>query len=305
MKLSFVIPAYNEEAYVGKCLESIFKETEGKNYDYEIIVVNNASTDNTKKIASSFKKVKVIDEPKKGLVNARRAGYLVSKGDLIANVDSDTILTPGWIERVFYEFSKNKNLAGLSGPFLYYDVPKWMIKTVKVFYYYAFGVYLLNRFVLKQGSMLQGGNFVVRRSSFIKAGEFNDNYDFYGEDADIARRLHKVGAVKWTFNFPIYASARRLAKEGPVTTSFRYTINYIWTFLFKKPFSKSSSDVRFAKVNKILKINPENKKTEIIGSIITILALALLPLTIAGFIYHAMRNKLPAIAKSSKDKLFS
>ena len=95
MKLSVVIPAYNEEKFIGECLQSIFHEIEGKNYDLEIIVVNNASTDNTRDIVASHPKVKLVDEPDKGLVKARRAGFLASKGELIANLDADTRVTAG------------------------------------------------------------------------------------------------------------------------------------------------------------------------------------------------------------------
>jgi len=68
MKLSVVIPAYNEAEFIGDCLNSIFHEIEGKNYDLEIIVVNNASTDKTREIVASFPQVKLVDEPAKGLV---------------------------------------------------------------------------------------------------------------------------------------------------------------------------------------------------------------------------------------------
>ena len=53
MKLSFVIPAYNEEKYIGQCLQSIFDEMKGASHDVEIIVANNNSTDRTKEIALS------------------------------------------------------------------------------------------------------------------------------------------------------------------------------------------------------------------------------------------------------------
>ena len=72
MKLSVVIPAYNEEALIGDCLRSILAESEGKNYNIEIIAVNNASTDKTREIIASFPGVKLVDEPDKGLVKARR-----------------------------------------------------------------------------------------------------------------------------------------------------------------------------------------------------------------------------------------
>src|SRR3989344_1436029 len=100
MKLSFVIPAHNEEHYIKDCLESILREAKTGNYNIEIIVANNASTDRTKEAAQSVPGVKVVDELKKGMVHARSAGYKASTGDLIANIDSDTRLTPGWIKKV-------------------------------------------------------------------------------------------------------------------------------------------------------------------------------------------------------------
>ncbi len=122
MKLSFVIPAYNEENYIGQCLQSIFDEAKGKGYDMEIIVVNNASIDRTKEIALSFPGVKVVDEMKKGLVQARKAGYEAASGDLIANIDADTRLTPGWIDEVLSKFN-DPQVVAFSGPFIYYDMP--------------------------------------------------------------------------------------------------------------------------------------------------------------------------------------
>ena len=65
VKISFVIPAYNEEKFIGQCLESVIKEVDRRSLRAEIIVVNNASTDRTKEIASSHKGVLVVDEPKK------------------------------------------------------------------------------------------------------------------------------------------------------------------------------------------------------------------------------------------------
>jgi glycosyltransferase involved in cell wall biosynthesis len=292
MKLSFVIPAYNEEAYIGDCLEAIFREANRKKYAFEVIVVDNASTDSTAKVASSFKGVKVIKEPKKGLVRARTAGYKASKGDLVANIDSDTRLTPGWVDEVLNEFTKNKKLAGLSGPFIYYDLSKTMSLIVRAFYYYTYAIYLVSSSILRNGSVLQGGNYVLRRSAFDKAGGFNEDYDFYGEDADVSRRVFKEGPVKWTFNLPIYASGRRLAKEGPITTCFRYTLNYFWTYFFKKPFTKTANDIRFSKVNKLLHISPDDKRKEFASSVLALLAIVLLPLAILAFIYRMIRDKL-------------
>ena len=118
MKLAFVIPAYNEEALIGKCLESVEAEIKRSGVPADVIVVNNASTDRTGEIARSFAGVRVVDEPKKGLVNARDAGFAASEGyDLIANIDSDTIVPEGWLTTVMREFNKDSGLVCHSGPY--------------------------------------------------------------------------------------------------------------------------------------------------------------------------------------------
>ena len=210
----------------------------------EIIVVNNASTDRTAEIAASYPGVQVVHEPRKGIVWARRAGYLKSSGELIANVDSDTILTPNWLDTVFREFSKNPNLVGLSGPFKYYDLPKLTSRMINFFYKLAYGLYLLNRFVLRKGSMLQGGNFIVTRAGLEKIGGYDTSIEFYGEDTNIARRLHEIGDVKFTSKLPMHSSGRRLAEEGPLTMAIKYTRNYFWMTFFKKPKDNTYIDHR-------------------------------------------------------------
>ena len=71
MKLAFVIPAYNEEALIGKCVESVLAEVKRSGRDCEVVVVNNNSTDRTREIAASFAGARVVDETQKGLVSAR------------------------------------------------------------------------------------------------------------------------------------------------------------------------------------------------------------------------------------------
>ena len=70
---------------------------------------------------------------------------------------------------------------------------------MRAFYVMGYGFYMLNRFVLRVGSMLQGGNFVVRRAALEEIGGYNPLFSFYGEDTDLARRLNAVGEVKFTF----------------------------------------------------------------------------------------------------------
>lgn len=244
MRLSFVIPAYNEEAYLPACLDSVLAQTRELGDDVEIIVVNNASTDRTREVALKYPGVRVVDEPHKGLTFARQAGFAASTGELIANVDSDSRLTPGWVKRVLDEFAADPKLVALSGPFVYYDLKPQQRVSVRVFYAVAFLVYVVNRWVLRAGSMMQGGNFVLRRDALEKIGGFDTTISFYGEDTDIARRMSQVGNAKFTFNLKMYSSARRLKHEGMLKIAARYTMNYFWTTFTKKPFTEEYTDIR-------------------------------------------------------------
>ena len=249
MRLSFVIPAYNEEAYLPACLESILDQIKGLDTLTEIIVVNNASTDATREVALRYPGVIVVDEPRKGLTFARQAGFAASSGELIANVDSDSRLTPGWVANVLAAFdaqvaSGKRPLAAYSGPILYYDLTPRQRVLVHVFYLTAWTTYAMNRYILRVGSMVQGGNFVTARWALEEIGGFNLAISFYGEDTDIARRLNDVGEVRFTFDLKMFSSARRLKKEGMLTMAARYSINYLWTTFFKRPYTNTHIDIR-------------------------------------------------------------
>ncbi len=242
--ISFVVPAYNEEKRLARTLTAIISEVRQSNCAAEIIVVNNASTDGTGALAASFPEVIVIDEPVKGLVQARRAGFLRANGKLIANVDADTIVTEGWLDHAMEEFHRNPGLVALSGPYIYYDVSKGTRAAVRAFYVMGYGFYVLNRFVLRAGSMLQGGNFVVRRAALEQIGGYNPLFSFYGEDTDLARRLNAIGAVKFTFRLPAFSSGRRLTEEGLLRIGLRYAMNFVWATFMRRPFTDDWIDIR-------------------------------------------------------------
>lgn len=243
MKLSFVIPAHNEEDYLGLCLDSVGREIKNRR-DAEVIVVNNASTDRTREVASRYPWVKIIDERRKGIVWARARGFAESSGELVANIDADAILPDGWLRRALREFECNKNLVCVSGPQEYYELPWYTRLLIFVFYSLGYLFYLVNRFVLHKASLVQGGNFVVKREALHAVGGFDTSIDFYGEDTDLARRLLRVGDVKFTFSLSVLSSARRLVHEGLITMGVRYGMNYLWTAFTGKPYTKTSVDIR-------------------------------------------------------------
>lgn len=247
MKLSFVIPAYNEEHTVGKCLESVLQEIDRNhltiNSDVEVVVVNNVSTDRTKEVALSMPGVRVVDEPHKGLVWARKAGFDNTRGELVANVDADTELPVGWLATVFKEFT-HPNVVALSGPYIYTDISFPERTLVKFFYAIGYVFYWLAHYIFGAGAMLQGGNYIVRRTALEQIGGFDTHITFYGEDTDIAKRIGEVGEVRWTWRLPMYTSGRRLRKEGVVRMGLRYAVNFFWVNFFGHPYSTHYIDIR-------------------------------------------------------------
>ena len=244
MRLSFVVPAYNEEAYLPACLDSILAEIHAAGIPAEIIVVNNASTDRTREVALNYSGVLLVDEPRKGLTFARQAGLNASTGELIANIDADSRLPEGWLTQVLTTFAARPAMLALSGPLVYYDLTPRQCRLVRIFYATAFLTYAINRFVLRVGSMVQGGNFVVRRHALETIGGFNLAISFYGEDTDLARRLNAIGEVRFTSHLKMLSSARRLNKEGIFTMALRYSINYFWTIFRARPFTREHIDIR-------------------------------------------------------------
>lgn len=243
MKVSFVVPAYNEEARIGACVSAIRAEIERVGADAEIIVANNASTDGTKAAAEKAG-ARVVDEPRKGITWARQAGYQISTGELIANIDADVRIPQGWLTTVLSKFSADPELVALSGPFIYDDLSRWARFLTRAFYALGLMSSRASELLDGRGAMLQGGNFVLRRSALDAIGGFNTAIEFYGEDSDTARRIATQGTVEWTFDLPVYSSGRRLKEEGIVRTGVKYAANHFAVSLTGKPVTKKYQDIR-------------------------------------------------------------
>ncbi len=243
MKISFVIPAHNEAPLIGACLESILAEIAIFPCEHEIIVVDNASTDSTSEIAKKYAGVDVVLEIHKGTGWARQAGVQAARGDLIATIDADTTLTSGWLQRVITTFEKNPQIVGLSGPYYFSDAG-WFVQAISfLFYIAAIVVHAINH-NLKTGSVMIGGNAIIRKSALERIGGFNTNISFYGDDTDMAKRLRAIGIVKFDPQLIAISSPRRIHKEGLLRTGGKYLVNHFWVLIFHKPLTKRHEDIR-------------------------------------------------------------
>jgi len=221
MKISVVVPAYNEEKYIKRTLESLKKQSLKP---YEVIVVDNGSTDKTKEI-SELLGAKVILEKNKGIGFARRAGFKAASGDVIATTDADTILSADWLFKISNAFLKNKEIIAVGGPYKFdTDKYKIIIKTVSL-------IWIFGDRILNWGNNIPGVNMAVSKEAYQKSGGFKKIY--YFEDLDLSLRLKRIGKVLFLRNLEVTTSFRRYIKKGIFKTAFSYMKHY-FVYIFKK-----------------------------------------------------------------------
>lgn len=224
MKFSFIIPAKNEEGYIGECLESIKKQ---KQKNYEIIVVDSYSNDNTAKIASRYG-AKVVFEKRKGPAAARNTGAEKAAGDILVFADADVCFDRDFIYRVGRLFSKDARIGGAIFRLETYDAKS---SSVKAAYKLANAlVNLSNRLGIV---MTPGSCFVFEKGVFNAVGGFNHEL-LTNEDHDIARRIAKERHVRYFPEITVYTSSRRVAKRGIFRMVMTYAKSTLVYFLKHK-----------------------------------------------------------------------
>jgi glycosyltransferase involved in cell wall biosynthesis len=245
MTFSIIIPAYNEEKYIGKSLAAIKSLKVPQGESLEVIVVNNASTDQTEAVSkNALPWVRIINESKKGLTRAYNRGAREATGEILLFVDADTILSPDHLVKVLKEFRKNPGLVAMSGPCLWKDGGLLCdLVTRFMFLFIAMPAEIIFNRWLNIGASIASGNSAVKKEFFDKAGGFNENI-FYGLEADFTIRIKKFGRVRFKYHLGNETSARRLKKEGVLRMLCRYVANIVWLHFFHKPFTKNYIDVR-------------------------------------------------------------
>src|SRR3989338_4239571 len=192
MRVSIIIPAYNEENYIEGALQALNKY---KPNDIEIIVVNNGSTDKTVKKVSNFPNVKLIHENRRGVQFARERGRLEARGRIIANLDADCIPGENWIKSAL-KYLEDERVIAVSGPYEYHDGNLFFritsFLTQKIFYNQASKFFY---FLFGRGVVTMGGNIFIRAEALQAIGGYDTRISFYGDDTDTGNRLVVLGKV--------------------------------------------------------------------------------------------------------------
>ncbi|HPG37472.1 MAG TPA: glycosyltransferase family A protein, partial [Candidatus Saccharibacteria bacterium] len=95
-RISVVIPVYNEAAALPACLEALAGQTAPP---FEVLVVDNNSTDDSVLVAARYPFVTVLHEKRQGVLHARSLGFTAARGDIIGRIDADTEVAPDWIKQ--------------------------------------------------------------------------------------------------------------------------------------------------------------------------------------------------------------
>lgn len=228
--LSVVIPVYNEERYIADCLESLVRQRTKQKF--EVIVVDNNSTDNTVQIVQKYKNkldLKIVSERKKGRGVARNTGFKSAKGDIILGTEADAIVPDTWIDKISGKFIDNEIIA-VTGTCEFYNC----MLIIKMFMnkFQPFGMSLYKR--IFGYYWLSGFNFAIRSTAYIQSGGFDPELNTY-DDIEIGKKVDSIGAVRFINNYPVLVSGRRF-KRG----LFRGLYSYFKPFIEYSIFHKKS-----------------------------------------------------------------
>lgn len=243
--ISVVIPAYNEEKFLGDCLKSLQEQTFK---DFEIIVVDNNSTDNTASLAKSFG-ARVISEKKQGMIPAREKGFREARADIIARTDADTKVSPDWLETIYNAFRNDPGLVGITGTFIsgrnrVIDIPSEIWSSVIVQFFGR---------VLTGHPYLIGSNMAVRKSALSKIKIHGDDKIVH-EDFDLSCHLYDIGKLKHVRDLTATVSLRKFKTvRGLSNYLTRYPAKYVRTFRLHKHHYKNRLKISRSESRRIFK----------------------------------------------------
>lgn len=242
LRLTAIVCAYNEERLLPAALHSLLAQTRVPD---EIIVVNNASSDGTVEAARLVPGVRVVDEPRKGLLWARAAGRAAAQGEILFYMDADCRAPLRLLERVERRFQQSRQTVAVTGPYRFYDWDWIGVAGARIYdYTLAPLAHFVAHDLLGVGAVLYGGNFAVRAWALEAIGGFDTSIEFHGEDTNLGRRLARIGGVELARDCAIQTSARRYQALGR-TRVFRLYVRNFWSeTLYHRPKDLVHEDVR-------------------------------------------------------------
>jgi len=225
---SVIIPAHNEEKFLGNCLKTILNQDFPRT-EYEVIVVNNHSTDQTKKIAQQFK-VKLVNEARKGVVYARQTGFLQAKGRIIVQTDADCLVPSNWLSSIYRSFKQNPQAVAVAGPStvrgkdIYSRLGPKILTEINALHYRLFANPL----------GVLAGNLAVKKEVLKRMSGYNTALPHFADQLELCSRLKKQGRIYFNKDLLIQESNRRWQKRLiPFLLKDVFYYNFLNYFFYK------------------------------------------------------------------------
>ena len=232
-KISVIIPAYNEEEFIGSALDALHKQTFPR-ADFEIIVVDNASTDTTGALAKKGGADSVVIEEEKGTNSARQRGLREASGEIVAFLDADCVPPVDWLSKIHTTLhKKDSRCAAVAGAYVFRVEPIDYLFFAQEAYRWIVMPAMGSIFgrILGRGGVLIGGNFASFRENFIRINGIDTSYTFFGDDTSIAKKFGEIGYVEFDPTLYVLTSDRRFLREGLIRTNWEYTKNFFKVML--------------------------------------------------------------------------
>jgi glycosyltransferase involved in cell wall biosynthesis len=231
---SIIIPAHNEQSNIGKLLDSVDKQSYR---NFEVVVSDSASEDDTSKIVEEYKKVIStlihLEEKTPNVATARNNGAQYAKGEYLIFLDADVLVEEHFLKAVMKHIQTDHPTM-----MTVWNRPKpasWRGRII-------FG--LMNRIVQATQGFHPAANgpcIVMKRELFELIKGFDETI-YFGEDYEIVRRAFKNGGVMRVYKNPLlFVSTRRFDREGLILSLFKTITALLYQFVFgpiRKPIFK-------------------------------------------------------------------
>ena len=203
--ISIVVAAYNEQALLPRCLESIAVAREATDARVEVIVVDNGSTDDTATIAHASG-ARVVTEPRLGAVHAKCAGVRSARGAIIAVLDADSVCPADWLTRIAHSFSSQSDLVGVTGPARYTGGRFW----APAFIWFWYAWWRVVACLAGRAVYAVGTNVAFRREAYLRSDGFDLGVLVGGDEISLFSSLAKVGRTSFDVSLVVETDARRV-----------------------------------------------------------------------------------------------
>lgn len=192
IETSFIIPAFNAQRSLKDCLDSIFGQTVPTD-NYEVILVDNNSKDQTLSVAVQYPLVKILKEPRQGRSYARNTGAMQARGKFLAFIDSDVVLEKDWLQQQIYLW--REGVGGQQGAIIpaqtdgQKSLNQYRYRSIKESTAGSFVLLSLN---FPESPMINSAACFYTKEAFEKVGGF-DPFLIRHEDIDLSKRVFMAG----------------------------------------------------------------------------------------------------------------